>query len=195
MNLRIFRSLPIIAVFIGLLLFSAANAWTQTQPSPKPIAQKVAIIILFKMYCIDELRIPKGIFEQAGVKVTVVSSHPGIATMNDDEAPVGIVIDQLKVEESDVIMFVGGYGTPAYIVNPIAHVVAQKTVGQKKILAAACRAPIIPAKAGVLKGKKATASIDPNLIEANGGEFTYQSVETDGNIILYHGIQLLLTVS
>jgi protease I len=183
---RLFPKISIAACFFFVLfLVTAVSAWAQ--PAPKAPVKKVAMIIPFKMYDIDEFRIPKGILEKAGVKVTVVSSQAGIATMEDDKAPVDIVLDQLKVEDFDVIVFVGGYGTPEYIDNPIANSVAQAAIKQNKILAAICWAPVILAKAGVLKGKKATTSTDRSAIVKGGGEIVFESVVVDGNIITGDG--------
>lgn len=98
-----------------------------------------------------------------------------------------MVINKLNVKEFDAIVFVGGLGTSEYVLNKTAHAVAQKSVKQNKVLAGICWAPIIFANAGVLEGKKATASMTQYLIKDNGGTYTRAKLTVDGKIVTANG--------
>jgi protease I len=145
------------------------------------------MVIPFKQYEKSEFRIPQGLFEKAGFKVTVVSSQPGTATVEGDSVKVDLVIDALDVSQYAAIVFVGGYGVPEFLDNPAAHAAAQAAVKQNKVLGAICWAPIILANAGVLKGKKATASWQHDIITKKGGEVVYEDVVVDGNLVTGNG--------
>ena len=56
----------------------------------------------------------------------------------------------------DAVVFIGGDGTKEYFDNDNAHKIVQETVNANKVLAAICIAPVILARAGILKGKTAT---------------------------------------
>jgi protease I len=168
-----------------LFLALAAASWPQAVQKKAP--PKVAMIIPFSQYDIDELAIPRGIFEKDGIQVTIASSQAGTARMGDHETKVDIVLKRLKVADYDAIIFVGGYGTPEYFDDPTANAIAKAAVKQKKILAAICWAPVILGKAGVLKGKGFTCSTDENLILNAGGFFATGQVVVDGDIITANG--------
>jgi protease I len=69
----------------------------------------------------------------------------------------------------DVIVFVGGYQYDAD--DPEAHRIAQEAVAERKLLAAICIAPITLAKAGVVEGKRVTASTGVSQLKAAGAVF------------------------
>lgn len=101
-----------------------------------------------------------------------------------------ILIDQVKVDEYEAIVFVGGVGAQEYFNHPIAHKIAKEAVNKGKILAAICIAPRILAEAGVLKGKKATVwASEGKILEEKGANYTGKSVEVDGNIVTGSGPQ------
>ena len=57
-----------------------------------------------------------------------------------------------------------------------------------KLLGAICIAPVILARAGLLKGKKATVFIDgADELRENGAIYTGNQIEVDGKIITANG--------
>jgi protease I len=76
--------------------------------------------------------------------------------------------------------------------NEDSYRVARETVSQDKILASICISPVILAKAGVLKGKKATVWTDftksqAKILEKEGAIFEEKPVVVDGKIITANG--------
>lgn len=161
----------------------------------KPKTKKrVVMVIAFQGFRDEEYFVPKEILERAGVEVKTASIKLGIA-MGDEggEAPVDFLISAIRPEEFDAVIFVGGPGCLQYLDNDDAYHLARETVSQNKILAAICISPVILAKAGVLKEKKATVWNSPldktplKILEENGAEYIDKDVVRDGKIITANG--------
>ena len=97
-------------------------------------------------------------------------------------------LSELDVKNFDVIIFVGGSGAKVYWSNNFCHQICKNAVAQNKLLAAICIAPVILARSGVLKDKKATVwpGVKKELI-LHGAKYTDKSVTIDGNIITANG--------
>ncbi len=151
---------------------------------------KIAMIIAFQDFRDEEYFIPKGIFISKGFLVETFSSKKGDALGSyGGVVKVEKTIEELNVNDFDIIIFVGGNGAVSYSENKIAHKIAKGA----KTLGAICIAPIILAKAGVLKGKKATvfsSEMDKSaikILEKEGAEYEPKEVVVDGNIITANG--------
>jgi len=153
--------------------------------------KKILMIIASQNFRDEELLIPKKLFEKEGYSVVIAgtSLKPAKGMLGAVVTP-QILIDQVKVDEYDAIVFVGGVGAKEYFNNSIAHKIAKEAVSKNKILAAICIAPRILAEAGVLKGKKATVWVsEEKILEEKGANYTGKSVEVDGNIVTGSGPQ------
>jgi len=116
--------------------------------------------------------------------------EPGtIKGMLGRAAKVDIDLRSVRVEDFDAIVFIGGSGASVYYEDPLAHQIARNAVQAGKVLAAICIAPGILAKAGVLKGKKATIWDGDfvKVLEENGAKYTGKAVEIDGKMITANG--------
>ena len=150
---------------------------------------KVVMIIAEKDFRDEELQKPKEILEKYGAKVIIASSTTNIATgMLGMKIKPDILINEIKVEEYDAIIFVGGSGASQYWNDPIAHSIAKEAIKKDKILCAICIAPVTLANAGVLQGKKATVwPSEAERIKNMGAIYTGANVEIDGKIITANG--------
>ena len=82
----------------------------------------------------------------------------------------------------------GGNGASEYWDDPLAHALAQEAVRLKKVLGAICIAPVTLAKAGVLKGVRATVwASEASQLKFSGAQYTGNPVETDGLIVTANG--------
>lgn len=156
--------------------------------------KKVAMIIAFTDFRDEEYFVPKEILKKAGIKVITASNAQGTAQgVNGGEASVNISLDELKVEDYHGIVFIGGPGCLKNLDNQLSYQVVQAAVKQNKVLAAICISPVILAKAGVLKDKKATvwsSSLDRNPVKAlqeNEAIYQEENVVIDGKIITGNG--------
>jgi len=143
----------------------------------------IAMVIGFNGHDTSELHEPKKAFEAAGARVDLVSTQTGKAMSRGGvETRVDITIEQLEASDYDAVVFVGGSGAGEYFQNAKAHAVARDTLKQNKILASICAASTILAKAGVLKGKKATGYHKDPIVR-HGGHYASEFVVKDGNLI------------
>ncbi len=151
--------------------------------------KKVVIIIAKNNFRDEELLEPKAILEKNGAAVTIASS-----SLKESKGMLGakvspdILFTDIAVGDYDAVIFVGGTGSSEYWDNPTAHTIAKVANKANKIVGAICIAPVTLAKAGLLKGKKATTySSTVNDIKSEGANYTGEGVERDGNIITADG--------
>lgn len=155
------------------------------------LKKRVVLVIAEKVFRDEEYLIPKKILEEAGVEVITAST-----TTREAEGKLGarvkpdILLKEVNPDEIDALVFVGGGGAEQYFEDPEAHVRAKKMVDSGKLLGAICIAPVILARAGLLKGKKATVWVDgADELKKNGALYTGNPVEVDGRIITANGPQ------
>jgi protease I len=89
-----------------------------------------------------------------------------------------------------MLVFIGGPGTVQYWDDPLAQRLVREAAESQKVLGAICIAPVILARAGMLKGRRATAWPSPEdeeELKKAGAEFSAQPVERDGNIVTANG--------
>ncbi len=153
--------------------------------------KKVLMIIAGRNFRDEELLKPRKILEDRGVKVIVASTslHQARGMLGATVKP-DILLSSVKIQDYDVITFVGGSGASQYWNDPLAHSIAQEAVQKGKILCAICIAPVTLANAGVLSGKKATVfSSEISKLEAKGAIYTGKPVQVEGKIITGEGPQ------
>lgn len=156
--------------------------------------KKAAMVIAFRDFRDEEYFVPKEVLEKAGVEVKTVSNKSGRANgAGGGEVEVDLLVENLAPADFDAVVFVGGSGCLANLNNENSYKVIRETIAQGKILAAICISPVILAKAGVLKGKKAAvwnSALDKGPIktlEENGAIYEAKSVVQDGKIITANG--------
>ncbi len=151
--------------------------------------KKVVLIIARQKFRDEELVEPRKLLAAEGAEVTVASSSLKEATgMLGTKAKADVLIDDVNAADYDAIVFVGGMGASEYYGNAKALELCQSAVAQGKLLAAICIAPGTLAKAGVLKGKKATCwKGSAAMLKQGGATFTGKAVEVDGRIITANG--------
>lgn len=171
------QTLFIIALILSFCLCS--TAW----------AQNGVMIIAKKDFRDEELLQPREILEKEGIEVTIASSSLAKSRgMLGTVVKPDIMLDQIKVDDYDIIIFVGGLGASEYFNDPVAHKIAQEAANKGKVLGAICIAPVILANAGVLKGRNATVwSSERGSLEAQGAHYTGKPVEVDGMIVSANG--------
>ena len=147
--------------------------------------KKIVMIIGNRMFHDLEYLELKEIFEREGANILVASSTLSEAIgmgMHRLKVKPDILVHDIKVEDFDAVVFVGGPGAHEFSSDRLSHRIVKQTVDQGKILAAIHLAPEILANAGVLNGKKAVAYMSYN-IKTKGAIVTDKMVERDGNII------------
>jgi len=119
--------------------------------------KKVVMIIAEVGFRDEELRHPQDILEKNGIEVKIASTTTDyVKGMLGMKVRPDVIFKYLNPDDYDAIIFVGGGGATQYWDDPIAHKLAQEALSKNRIVAAICIAPVILARAGILKGKKAT---------------------------------------
>jgi len=156
--------------------------------------KKVVFIIAFRDFKDEEYFQTREILEKNNIEVKTASTERGLAIgAEGGEAEIDLLVSEINPADYDAVVFVGGPGALKYLDNNISYEIAQKTITVGKILAAICVSPVILAKAGVLKNKKATVWSSPldrnpiKILKQNGAIYEDKPVVLDGNIITANG--------
>lgn len=182
---RISRGLePLCIISVG---YPLEQAVTEAQEGIGP--RKAALIVASENFLDEELFETKRVLDTAGIQTVIASTRMGVirgALGNIAEA--NILVGQLRLEDYDAIIFIGGLGAAEYVANPAALNLAREAVRQRKILAAIGTAPTILANAGVLSGIRATSFLsERNRLILAGALYTGAPTEEDRSIITASG--------
>ncbi len=151
--------------------------------------KKAIIIIASKDFRDEEYFITKEVLEKKGISVKTACDKNKAIGKFGGEGIADVLITNLNVDDFDAIIFAGGQGAVNLLDNELSYTIIKAAVDKKKLIAAICIAPTILAKAGVLKGKKATVwsnDMDKTgikIIQLNDGIYERSSIVKDGNII------------
>lgn len=150
---------------------------------------KALMIIAYEGFRDEEYLEPRKILEENDIEVTTASWDTGIAIGKlGTQVNADINIEEVETNKYDAIIYIGGPGCKRYWDNLTAHRIAQESIEYNKILAAICSAPVILARAGVLKGINSTCfSGDSMELKKEGAIYTGNPLEQDGLIITADG--------
>ncbi|MEI6631831.1 MAG: DJ-1/PfpI family protein [bacterium] len=151
--------------------------------------QKAVMVIAHDGFRDEEFLEPKEVLEASGIEVSVASS-----SLLEASGKLGAKVKpDLLVKDIDVgsfaaVIFVGGAGASEYWDDPHAQRLAREASDSGKVLAAICIAPVTLARAGVLKGRRATVwPSEAAALQSAGADYTGSAVQRDGNIITASG--------
>lgn len=151
--------------------------------------KKVLMVIAPENFRDEELFFPKEILENAGVVVTIASKNVLVAkgmlgaTINVDKD-----LSEIKIDDYDAVVFVGGIGADIYFSDPTALSLVKSAFEVNKVVGAICIAPSILANSGILMNKKATAfPSEAENLKNKGAEYTGEHVTVDGKIVTAKG--------
>lgn len=163
---------------------------TQTQQPLPGSGKRAALIVASDSFQDDELFITQRALEAAGVETIIASTRLGpIRGMLGGTAEARILVNQLRVDGFDAIIFIGGSGAAIeYFDNPAALTIAREAARKRKVLAAISIAPAILANAGALTGVRATSFIsERDRLVGAGAIYTGAPVERERFIITSTG--------
>lgn len=198
----LFIGIIVILVIVGVLIYQNLTKEKErpplgeeiTMPEENLSGKKIVMIIAFRDFRDEEYFETKEVLEKAGLEIVTVSDSAGIAIGKfGGEANVDVLLKDFQVKDFDAILFIGGPGAIAHLDNDLSYKVAKDALLENKVLGAICVSPTILAKAGVLRGKKATvwASITDQstvkILEKNGAHYLSEAVVVDGKIVTANG--------
>jgi len=153
----------------------------------------VAIIIASKDFRDEEYFVSREVLERQGNKVKAISNDKKAIGRFGGEVVADILIKEIDIDNFDAIVFVGGSGAIELLDNDISYNICRECIKKDKTLAAICISPVILAKSGVLRGKKASvwsSNVDKSaisILEENGAIYSSEPVTVDGKIITANG--------
>lgn len=153
------------------------------------IVAKAVLVIAPDKFRDEELFDTRAELEKAGIETAIASiKTTEITGMLGGKVTPSLTLNDIKVEDFDAIVFIGGQGASVYFDNATALTLAKDFQAAGKVVAAICIAPSVLANAGLLEGKKATCwESEKGNLEAKGAQYTGQAVEVDGKIITGSG--------
>lgn len=155
---------------------------------------KAAIIVAQRDFQDEEYFITLSVLEKAGILAETISSKAEDAlgvfggAVSVDKAASG-----LKVADYDGFVFIGGNGMAKNLDNQEFQRLAQEANEQGKVIGAICIAPALLAKAGILKGKRATIwtnNLNKHAVETlkeNGALYQAEPLVIDDKIVTANG--------
>ena len=149
----------------------------------------VLLIVAQNGFRDEEYFTPKTILEDAGYQVKTGSVKVGIARGKlGGTAKVDVALSEVKVDDYAAVVFVGGPGSADYFNDKTVLKLATDAYQKGEVVGAICIAPGILARAGILKGKKATVfPSETETLEREGANYSALPVVVDGKIVTADG--------
>ncbi|MDD1687213.1 DJ-1/PfpI family protein [Methanoregula sp.] len=153
---------------------------------------KVLIAISPEKFRDEELAEPVAALTKAGIAFDIASTRRGTCTgMLGAKATATTSFEEVDPKPYDALIIVGGNGTPAHLWgDELLPILVKNFRASGKVVAAICLGPIVLARAGILKGIKATYSENPTAfreMKAGGAVLVNQPVVVDSRIITANG--------
>jgi protease I len=206
MKKNVFYTIILVLALLGMVLwglplgiFSPKQSIAPTPSSTvtfpyKTMEKKILMVVAFKDFKDEEYFVTKEVLEKAGFLIETTSSQKGMALGTEGgEAVITLLPNEINPQNYEGIVFVGGSGMGKELDNHEFQKLAQEFAESNKIVSAICVAPSLLAKAGVLKGIKATvwsSALDKSFIkilEENGTIYENKSVVQDGKVVTANG--------
>lgn len=156
--------------------------------------KSILLLIAPKDFRDEEVFITKEELERRGCIVHMASSHVGECIgSKGGKATAELTTENIRCNDYEALVIAGGSGSQLFFEDPTVHRLVNEFYQSQKIVAAICIAPMILAKAGILKGKRASVfSSETEALELLGAHYTGMDVTVDGNIITAYGPQSAL---
>ncbi len=153
---------------------------------------RIALVVANEGYRDEEYDVPLKLLKNAGFTVSTIAKNLGTAVGKlGGTCEINLTLQELNMEEYQALVFIGGPGATIYQDDERVHELIKQTKTANKLLAAICIAPTILAKAGALRGKKATVwngdTTQGPLLESCGAEYLNEPVVIDENLITANG--------
>lgn len=183
---RLPRSIePIYIICVGFPGSSALGTGDAQNMVPK----KAAVIVPSANFRDEELFETLKALSNAGVQWIIASTRTGIITgMLRRQAEAGGQIGQLRADDYDGIIIIGGTGAGELIYNNVVLNLIREAAEKRKIIGATSNAPSILGNAGILNGVKVTALQSERVaLEQLGAVYTGIPVEENMKVVTCNG--------
>lgn len=149
----------------------------------------VVVVIAPEVFRDEEYAEPKRVLESRGARVVTASTAPGKCI-----GKLGMIAEaEISISDAlsrswDAALFIGGSGAQVFFDDPDAQQLARSTSSIGGVVGAICIAPSVVARAGLLRGRTATAfpSQRDDLV-LHGALWDEGPVVVDGRIVTANG--------
>jgi protease I len=153
---------------------------------------KVLIVIAPEKFRDEEFAVPAAMLQKAGIGYDIASTRRGSCTgMLGAKTTATLSLKEVDPASYDGILIVGGGGAQSYLwEDKVLGEMVKNFQASAKVVAAICLAPVVLARAGILKGKKATFFSSPislKEMKSGGAVLVDKAVVSDGRIITANG--------
>lgn len=153
---------------------------------------KILIVIAPEKFRDEEYAVPAALLQKAGIGFNIASTRRGSCTgMLGAMVHAPLSLEEADPASYDGILVVGGSGAQTYLWgDEILRDMVNYFHASGRVVAAICLAPVVLARAGILKGKKATVFITPvssREMKNGGALLSDMAVVSDSRIITAHG--------
>jgi protease I len=153
---------------------------------------KVLIVLAPEKFRDEEFNVPAAELQKAGIGYDIASTRSGSCTgMLGAKTYATLSFEDVNPDSYDGILIVGGGGAQSYLwEDTVLGGMVKHFHASSKVVAAICLAPVVLARAGILKGKKATFFNSPvsfKEMKAGGAVPVDKAVVSDSRIITANG--------
>jgi len=189
---------------IGCILFAIVAATPVLgQPPPIPISPKpgppgkpartVLIFLPQQLFSSEEFEPTLRQLSLAGLQTRIASSDTGVAvSMGQVVVKPDLALPDVQVADYAGLVLIGGSGAALNWGDSLLQTRCRQFAESGRVVAAIGIAPITLARAGVLKGRKATVFHERTAIgwlKESGAKFSFRKLVTDRNIITAAGAE------
>ena len=153
---------------------------------------KVLIVVAPEKFRDEEYTVPAAALQKAGIGYDIASKKRGVCTgMLGTKVNATLSFEEVDPKSYDGIVIVGGSGAQIHLWDDdLLGEMVKYFQASAKVVAAICLAPVVLARAGILKGKKATYFNSPvsfREMRAGGAVLVDKAVVNDARIITANG--------
>jgi len=134
----------------------------------KPLAGlKILFIVPAKDFKDDEYFQTKAFMEEAGAATAICSNEDGEVTGSGGKTVHAVSLTEPRTSEFAGVVVVGGLGSQKHLwENGLAHKALRMMERDRRPMMGLSQSSVVLAKAGLLKGRKATVPIGPDTLKA-----------------------------
>jgi protease I len=186
----------------GLTLLALAAAQPlAAQPPPIPISpdtelpgepgRTVALFLAQQLFSNEEFETALRQLSRAGLFTRVSATDTGVAVgMSNVVVKPDLALADVRAADFAGLVLIGGSGAALHWDDSLLHARCREFAAAGRVVAAIGIAPITLARAGILKGRKATVFRDRTAIgwlKDHGAKFSFQELVCDRNVITAAG--------
>jgi protease I len=156
--------------------------------------KRTLIVLAYKDFQDHEFNPVKKYLDMFGAHIDIASSSLGTAIGKfGTRTEIDYLVSDIHPENYDAVIFIGGPGAEEFKEDINAFALAKGASKSCQVLAAICITPIILARAGVLKNKKATvwtSELDRTAVQIlnqHKAKYINKDVVVDGKIVTASG--------